>query len=354
MVAACTGHLATASQASGKGRGKPACTMNTTRASAYASADALGLDPLFWTAPALWICDVLSVPPYTGIAAADKANTPIYMYGNRPIHRIQVFGIIVAAWTYTSRIVFAVDDGTGCIECVRFQNNVNDEILAKELGVGVQVLVEGKINIFQNNRQLKVDTHSVEPSPDAQSLYWLRTTQNYKEVYDRDLVLCEDKVALFSPTNTQSGSGVVGSGMKRNHASLLAGEDCFLDYLLGHLNTHRLHTFPFKVLLTIEAVVSEATRVIQETYGDHGRISSHRITSLVSRSLHRLSDMGEVFILDTEKDIWEVVSHDRNLGPALLDIVAAAGSFGLSRQEILARLKSHRLFCCIPWSKVSI
>lgn len=187
--------------------------MNSNDVSSFPPISHWGLDPIYWCFCKISIRTIHElVPPavdeyvWEESAEDDIEENPTVVAPDpmlqgfhflpkslRPISRAHVCGIVVLVQAMHSCFRFCVDDGTAVIACVKwpsFENNggllrvedfspVNDD----SIELGDVVCVQGKIDIFRGQRQIRVFTVNKVKDPNHELRNWQDIMLLEKEVY---------------------------------------------------------------------------------------------------------------------------------------------------------------------------
>ncbi|KAK1437285.1 hypothetical protein QVD17_03075 [Tagetes erecta] len=143
--------------------------------------------------------DFLSLTP------SSSSSHPNTIYRKHTIiSRTETLGIITSCDHKPDRFLrFTVDDGTGCIPCVLWLNQLTSPYfsrrcppdvrriatMAREFAtrvqIGVCVRVRGKVTVYRGDLQLTVGDVVVERDPNAEILHWLECVRLGIKCYDR-------------------------------------------------------------------------------------------------------------------------------------------------------------------------
>jgi hypothetical protein len=111
--------------------------------------------------------------------AQDMAGTAILMVdGSRAITSVRVMGdVILVKHGWGGKLIdFTVDDGTGLLRCVLWQNNTSQVWPPPGIQLGKLLHVGGPVERYMGNVQLKVNFISPETHVDGMSLFWLQVS----------------------------------------------------------------------------------------------------------------------------------------------------------------------------------
>ncbi|KAL7151435.1 hypothetical protein ABFS83_04G031400 [Erythranthe nasuta] len=121
-----------------------------------------------------------------------------------PLSRAETVGYVVTRDLKYGRFLrFTIDDGTGCIACVLWLNQLTSphfsrrdpsdvrsiasmaEKLASEIQLGDVARVRGRITVFRGIVQITVSDVAFETDPNAQILHWLDCVRLANKCYDK-------------------------------------------------------------------------------------------------------------------------------------------------------------------------
>ncbi|GFO44271.1 hypothetical protein PoB_007077600 [Plakobranchus ocellatus] len=143
----------------------------------------IGLDPLSRSTMKLFVQDILHLQP--AICPTLK-NAVMHIFKGHVVNRVEIMGIIVRADKRAKRHCYAVDDGTGVIQCTYWKNSQNDilkdmehsdlprslQIKLAQLQAGLEekeegfnigdlILVRGGIKTYNNCPEIDVLDHRI-------------------------------------------------------------------------------------------------------------------------------------------------------------------------------------------------
>ncbi|KAM0054059.1 putative replication factor A protein [Helianthus debilis subsp. tardiflorus] len=140
--------------------------------------------------------DFLSLTP-----SPSHPNTVIHK-GTHLLSRAETLGIITFREHKPDRFLkFTVDDGTGCIPCVLWLNQLTSPYFSRRcppdvrliaevaksfatlIQIGVSARVRGKVGVYRGNVQLTVSDVVVERDPNAEIVHWLECVRLAKKCY---------------------------------------------------------------------------------------------------------------------------------------------------------------------------
>lgn len=170
--------------------------------------------------------------------------------GNHPIRRLDVVGVVVESREFGKGLEFKLDDGTGLIKCVLWDEAELESRrtrfgAAMRLGATLRVLgtpardrhaARDQQPGLRPPRQIAVESFSVDDDPAAQCGHWHRAQQLWTDVYSvswrreacrspgeaRSPALLSGRPALLPPSGP-SGSGSILAGRKRAHCDSAVG-----------------------------------------------------------------------------------------------------------------------------------
>lgn len=125
-----------------------------------------GLDPLYWSHVKLFIGQIKQLKPFP-----DLPDT--FCLYNHPIARVEVVGYIVSVHTYDSKTRYAVDDGSGAINCNIWHNSTAADGGTSGLMMGKLARFWGSLKRFRNQLELSVQGYAAEHDLNTELLHWL-------------------------------------------------------------------------------------------------------------------------------------------------------------------------------------
>ncbi|XP_076958865.1 CST complex subunit STN1 [Bidens hawaiensis] len=123
--------------------------------------------------------------------------------GTLLISRAETLGVVTYREHKPDRFLkFTVDDGTGCIPCVLWLNQLTSPYFSRRsppdvrriaeaargfatlVQIGDSVRVRGKVGVYRGNVQLTVADVGVERDPNAEIVHWLECLRLATKCYD--------------------------------------------------------------------------------------------------------------------------------------------------------------------------
>ncbi|KAG6402994.1 hypothetical protein SASPL_135209 [Salvia splendens] len=120
------------------------------------------------------------------------------------LSRAESIGVVVTRELKPGKFLrFTIDDGTGCIPCVLWLNQLTSSYFsrrspssvrsiarsalhfASEIQLGVVVRVRGRITGYRGTVQITVSDVALETDPNAQVLHWLDCVRLARRCYDK-------------------------------------------------------------------------------------------------------------------------------------------------------------------------
>lgn len=259
-----------------------------------------GLDALFWSHMKLFVKEIQylqEVPDHKGV----------YSYANKhPVTRVEIVGYIVSIDVKEKLTTYGVDDGSGTIPCCRWrQSEESVDNGQEQLNLGQLVTVQGKISVFREQRQLTVDLIYAESDPNTETLLWLETVNLGKTVYRK----------TFSPSLKESQADKEG----------LTKEAQLKQAILQHIHENKMVAFQFRTLCLEPDIIQIATDAVRErpTKQLQGKMldGPYEAKKVIRQAVKDLEREGVVYFKDSSSDLYEVISHDHNLGSAILKAI---------------------------------
>ncbi|KAI8906215.1 hypothetical protein DFJ77DRAFT_543977 [Powellomyces hirtus] len=313
-----------------------------------------GIDPLFWIHCKLSVDDVLTLRSHASIP-------DIYLLGCHPLRKVEITGIIVGKEESSLLIRYSVDDGTGIIPCVHwFPPEERYVSSRKTLPLGQLVQVAGRVSEFRAQRQITVDAIAAERNPNVETLRWLEVAELKETLYNvvpeetdtaREACL---RAWLDSDSSARQDAAAPSVDLHAEYQAIVSKivdddadptEDDLKRLVKLYVQSNLLHHIPFSELRNHDQVVAMVRRVLQCQSGV--LVPSHqRISSTLSRAITALVRDGFMYHQDGDEDIYEVIQHELNIGPAILTLIQheTASKDGISEEGIIFTLRSLARF----------
>ncbi|KAI3678894.1 hypothetical protein L6452_38198 [Arctium lappa] len=117
--------------------------------------------------------------------------------------RVETLGVVTSRDHKPDRFLrFTLDDGTGCIPCVLWLNQLTSPYFSRRsppdvrviaeaarnfatlIQIGVSARVRGKVTFYRGKLQLTVSNVFIERDPNAEILHWLQCIRLARKCYD--------------------------------------------------------------------------------------------------------------------------------------------------------------------------
>ena len=113
-----------------------------------------------------YLCFILVIIGIAGIVIILQFTGPRNMgtgliYENNVGENVLVSGVIKSYSESQGHVFMDIDDGTGEIKVVIFENTAKNQAHVYGLGVGGKVIVEGKVQIYKNELEIIADSVNV-------------------------------------------------------------------------------------------------------------------------------------------------------------------------------------------------
>ncbi|KAL3644891.1 hypothetical protein CASFOL_010071 [Castilleja foliolosa] len=145
--------------------------------------------------------DLLSLSPNPTDPSSSSSS---FCRKGKNLSRAEILGFVVTRDLKPGKFLrFTIDDGTGCIPCVLWLNQLTSSYFSKrspssvrsiarlasnfasQTQLGAVARVRGKITRYRDLVQLTVSDVVLEPDPNAQVLHWLDCVRLAKKCYDK-------------------------------------------------------------------------------------------------------------------------------------------------------------------------
>ncbi|XP_059625900.1 CST complex subunit STN1 [Cornus florida] len=154
------------------------------------------MDGLYNTHVKLLAFDLLSLTP-------TSSDPPFFSRRGTPLSRAETLGVVTSRELKYDRFLrFTVDDGTGCVPCVLWLNQLNSPhfsrrnpsdvrliadmaaTFASKIQIGVVARVRGRITAYRGTLQITVSDVVIERDPNVEILHWLDCIKLARKCYD--------------------------------------------------------------------------------------------------------------------------------------------------------------------------
>lgn len=193
-----------------------------------------------------------------------------------------------------------VDDGTGVITCVNWNQELRSEV---DLKIGNIVTVSGRLILYENDVQITINSYNKEVDPNVELLHWVNVMKANR-IYSLPNPGINAE-ALLNPNLNQSI-------MKPKPPKLDPLSDLINSFILEHIKYNT--SFQFQDLTKHPDLLKKIKDSKLEVD------SANALSIQVSKIVRLLLNQGIIYFKDEQMDIYEVVSSD-NLGKALLNIM---------------------------------
>ena len=181
-----------------------------------------GRDPMFSSHR---VCTISQLHNPRVVSEVVKMDHIEFYYMKRPFQKIEICGILTRHKYSKRGVMFVVDDGSGCIECIKFAGNKKgfDDISNEMFKVGNTILVRGEIEsrisfflpsmdfreMNKEPRQICVQATHVELIPDFsyELMHWDKSMRLHRTAYSENFVfeLNEEESKTFGLELTKCG-----------------------------------------------------------------------------------------------------------------------------------------------------
>lgn len=225
-----------------------------------------------------------------------------------------------------------VDDGSGTISCCKWHSlDLNAGRGQESYDLGQLVTVQGKISVFREQRQLTVDLIYPETDPNAEVLFWLEAVNLsntvYKEPFNPSL---EEFHARHNPVLKETE-------LKRA--------------ILTHIKENKIVAFQFQNLCFEPDIQQLAREAAKQKCTSEEKAKKwdgyHEATKIIRQIIKDFEKDGMVYLKDSRKDLYQVISHEHNLGSAILKAmgkISGPSGLSVSKWAIMDVLHSSRTF----------
>ncbi|KAF7298410.1 Stn1 domain-containing protein [Mycena kentingensis (nom. inval.)] len=138
---------------------------------------------------------------------AEQGNYEFYWLGRVPCRTVKLVGMVVAVSPYESKVQYALDDGTGVIECQHRPPppaKGQQDGLKPVVPLGRLAVITGRIVSFKESRRILVDEIVRCASANDEPRHWLDVQDKHENYYflDQPFVIPERPPPLSQPPST--------------------------------------------------------------------------------------------------------------------------------------------------------
>lgn len=138
------------------------------------------LDPLFDCHVKLFISTIREMPLYNNIPGTFN------LLNKHCITKCHVLGIIVSVEDWNTKTTITLDDGTGVIQCILWNNHEKKKHFRKFCKLGESVHIFGKLSIYKNTfKQIVISRIVPSENIDSECMFYLQVLKNMKTVYNQ-------------------------------------------------------------------------------------------------------------------------------------------------------------------------
>ncbi|KAI3819352.1 hypothetical protein L1987_13181 [Smallanthus sonchifolius] len=139
---------------------------------------------------------------FLSLTSSSSHPNAVCRKGTLLLSRAETLGVVTSREHKPDRFLkFTIDDGTGCIPCVLWLNQLTSPYLSRRsppgvrliaeaarnfatlIQIGVSARVRGKVTVYRGNVQLTVSDVFIERDPNAEILHWLESIRLGRKCY---------------------------------------------------------------------------------------------------------------------------------------------------------------------------
>ncbi|KAJ3288843.1 CST complex subunit STN1 [Borealophlyctis nickersoniae] len=282
----------------------------------------LGLDPLFWVHCKLLARDILDLTP------VPELSDVYYLY-THPVRKVELTGLIVRKDESSNFVSYTVDDGTGAVPCIYWfpedQRFVSSRATCK---LGELVRVMGRITDFRGSRQITINNITTEADPNVELLRWIEALELRENVYRQPFTISNSyrqqvlnlPSAAAADENGQLTPCVPSfeEELSKLQTAAVVEED-LKDMIRIYFLSNDIKALQYLQIRDAPVFIDLARRILLHSKNVISP-STQQISTLFTRAMWRLVKEGVLYV-DKDTDVYTVIEHDLNLGPAILGIV---------------------------------
>lgn len=302
------------------------------------------LDPVHKSYARLYCCDVLAMPTYS---ASPGQQFDAFAYKNHPIYRVDIMGLVVSVAEREKFFSYAVDDGTGVIQCCCWKPKSGqdvadiphstsadselaaslfkrmedaDEELRTPYELGDLIHVRGRLKMFRGRIEVSASYYRRIQDPTFQTE--MRRMEElpvlYQSVYDRPFILADDTRSRIAQQEEEQRLGLIREAHLVEEAQ---------EKLLKLLEDKTIQNFYLNELETVKDlldVVSKPCVEYQQSQTEGVPLNlARQIKSIFKSVVDKLEHDGKIFKSSTEHGLYQAVLGNSRLNERILEILRA-------------------------------
>lgn len=332
------------------------------KSSTSISLACVGLSPQYWSYMPMMVCDVRNLELVEGVLCLRLPNECLI-----PVSKCEIHGVITNIQRQAhGAVLYLIDDGTGLLDCLHFENDENDIYSVPPLTggrptvltsgyetsknmLGDMVSIRGKLRVvelLEEYHYCEVHVSSIETfepttrAQNANACHWLRCIQQQRQADQRPKngIQIVQALQLTLPAEDDlDDGGYFGNACTCDHVvhkeqllychchakpEPLDPSFIFRDALLSLLiqmeqqqQPQSILHFYYKAICTNEQLANLAQEVVSNKTSLSTTCQVHR---LFINTFRALREDGVIYLLDADTDEYMLLSKSQVLEPYLL------------------------------------
>ncbi|MCL7046627.1 hypothetical protein MKW94_007125 [Papaver nudicaule] len=161
------------------------------------------MDPVKNSHAKLLAFDILSLSRRNISSPSSSSNAVVFYRKSRQICRVETLGVVVTREFKAGKsLKFLIDDGTGCVSCILWLNQLTSSHFSRKNPDDVRILAEiadnhsskiqigrlarvrGRVTFYRGKIEITVTDVVIERDPNAEILHWLDCVKLARDCYD--------------------------------------------------------------------------------------------------------------------------------------------------------------------------
>mmetsp|Transcript_10726 Transcript_10726/g.66128 ORF Transcript_10726/g.66128 Transcript_10726/m.66128 type:complete len:344 (-) Transcript_10726:738-1769(-) len=272
------------------------------------------------------------------LVPSERERVLAFPKSRRPTKKVQIVGSVVCVHDTPKKLVFGIDDGTDVIDCILWDatppsESANEaqiaharvearkvEMARETLQLGVQIRCVGRVEMYQEKKQVVVENIQVLVDPNEELLHWIEVMLLSRKFYHK--ITYVDNPPILPKWKQLSSEKAVET------------EDVLKSQMLEHiarvLQSGRGHFYKEDVLKAEELVVQATT--LEQGQGTEGdAMKRARAVARINKEFHSLVESGEVCEVDPVEGTFCLPDQSIDLEPIAFAFLQARAAEGYSK-----------------------
>ena len=280
----------------------------------------------------------------------------------RPTKKVQIVGSVVCVHDTPKKLVFGIDDGTDVVDCILWDamqpsESANEaqiaharvearrvEMARQTLQLGAQIRCVGRVEIYQERKQVVVESIQVLVDPNEELLHWIEVMLLSRKFYHKITYVDNPPVAPKATQHPSVRAAETEDGLKSK----------MLEHIGKVLQNGRDHFYKEDVLKA-EELVAQATSLDQGQSTEGDAMMRARAVAQINKKFQSLVESGEVCEVDPVEGTFCLPDQSLDLEPIALAFLQAREAEGHTKtafREVQEYITSIPNVYGANWEKV--